>query len=489
MKKKCKEKSSYSTSKSIKKRGYKSKGRFKDKTTAEREHMFTGTFSFAQEMEESTANGIYRDPATSSSAATTGAVVGASTSDANLEEEQVCEGYETDEMKSIHYEDLDNERIRNQGRENQEKEAGLYMLKTVHAELYMLGYAEGSMLDCTCWVMLKAACWIVHAELDEFDVPGDKIDVTRDELDVTRDEFDVTRDDFDVTREEFDVPRVELDVTRDEFDVTRDEFDVTRDEFDVTRDEFDVTRDEFDAGESRLDSGDGNRNLFPGMRLPPNINAVNPRCLVAQQYLVNYTLTPLTAWARAPPPMQYQAEPFYYLASPAYPSPRIPRPFVHNYAPAHPQAFPNRPPALGAPLPAQQALPPRHQQMGQTRPRTQHPPLLAPRPRIYHQLLAVGKITPEAPHPKFNPANQDQNLRCEYYIGAPGYTTKNCRIVWSKLQKMIEAREFSSNNHWPLNVQVNPLPDHASSSRPTINLVDICARGEDEDMEEEPTSA
>ncbi|PKI36654.1 hypothetical protein CRG98_042959 [Punica granatum] len=89
------------------KRRYKSKGRFKDKTTAEREHMFAGTFRFAQEMEGSTTNGIYRGPATFSS--TAGAAAATSTSDANLEEEQVCEGYETDEMKSIHDEDSDNE--------------------------------------------------------------------------------------------------------------------------------------------------------------------------------------------------------------------------------------------------------------------------------------------------------------------------------------------------------------------------------------------
>ncbi|OWM83058.1 hypothetical protein CDL15_Pgr011740 [Punica granatum] len=45
--------------------------------------MFAGTFSFAQEMEGSITDEIYRGPATFSSAA-----AGASTSDANLEEEQ-----------------------------------------------------------------------------------------------------------------------------------------------------------------------------------------------------------------------------------------------------------------------------------------------------------------------------------------------------------------------------------------------------------------
>ncbi|PKI71825.1 hypothetical protein CRG98_007764 [Punica granatum] len=95
-----------------KKRGYKSKGMFKDKTTAKGEHMFAGTFSFAQEMEGSTTDGIYSGPATflfAAASATAGAGAGASTSDTNLEEEQVCEGYETDEMKSIHDKDSDDE--------------------------------------------------------------------------------------------------------------------------------------------------------------------------------------------------------------------------------------------------------------------------------------------------------------------------------------------------------------------------------------------
>ncbi|OWM77818.1 hypothetical protein CDL15_Pgr004512 [Punica granatum] len=332
MKKKCKEKSSYSTSKSIKKRGYKSKGRFKDKTTAEREHMFTGKRKPRERRYQKRKPGkpkTKRKKATEedanphkmkrklgpprcsrckqvghkktscktnlgdedTTAATNetrpshvpvdganeetrasqlpgeggSAAAGDGTNDAlattqdghfgpfpSQPELQSAQPSQTEHHTTHgpwqHFpstDDLANMQVTHP--------AGLYMLKTVHAELYMLGYAEGSMLDCTCWVMLKAACWIVHAELDEFDVPGDKIDVTRDELDVTRDEFDVTRDDFDVTREEFDVPRVELDVTRDEFDVTRDEFDVTRDEFDVTRDEFDVTRDEFDVTRDEFD--------------------------------------------------------------------------------------------------------------------------------------------------------------------------------------------------------------------------------------------
>ncbi|PKI31557.1 hypothetical protein CRG98_048041 [Punica granatum] len=62
-------------------------------------------------MEGSTADRIYRGPAISSFAAG-GAATGASTSDTNLEEERVCEGYETDKMKLIHDEDSDNESIR-----------------------------------------------------------------------------------------------------------------------------------------------------------------------------------------------------------------------------------------------------------------------------------------------------------------------------------------------------------------------------------------
>ncbi|OWM80136.1 hypothetical protein CDL15_Pgr027127 [Punica granatum] len=82
------------------------------------------------------------------------------------------------------------------------------------------------------------------------------------------------------------------------------------------------------ASDSCLDSGDGNWNLFPGMWLPPKINAVNPGCPIAQQYSVNYTLAPPATSAHAPPPMQYKqqypAQPICYSASPAYPLPRIP---------------------------------------------------------------------------------------------------------------------------------------------------------------------
>ncbi|PKI61725.1 hypothetical protein CRG98_017882, partial [Punica granatum] len=103
-------------------------------------------------------------------------------------------------------------------------------------------------------------------------------------------------------------------------------------------------------------------------------------------------------------------------------------------------------------------------------------------------LLVGNKIKPESPDPNFNPAAQSQNLHCEFQQGAPGHTLDNCWRLREKIQEMIDAKELSFNTVRPPNVQTNP-PDHASSSGPTTNLVDICAQGEDEDKEVESTSA
>ncbi|PKI70521.1 hypothetical protein CRG98_009026 [Punica granatum] len=64
-------------------------------------------------MEGSSANGTSIAPATSSTGGGgSAAAVGASISVANIEEEHICEGYETDELKTIHDEDLEDESIK-----------------------------------------------------------------------------------------------------------------------------------------------------------------------------------------------------------------------------------------------------------------------------------------------------------------------------------------------------------------------------------------
>ncbi|PKI78498.1 hypothetical protein CRG98_001138 [Punica granatum] len=52
---------------------------------------------------------------------------------------------------------------------------------------------------------------------------------------------------------------------------------------------------------------------------------------------------------------------------------------------------------------------------------------------------------------------------------------------------MINAKELSFNAMRPPNVQVNPLPDHGSSSGPSINMISSYALGEDESEQDSPS--
>ncbi|PKI63435.1 hypothetical protein CRG98_016102 [Punica granatum] len=65
-------------------------------------------------------------------------------------------------------------------------------------------------------------------------------------------------------------------------------------------------------------------------------------------------------------------------------------------------------------------------------------------------------------------------------LGAPWHTLDNCWRLRERIQEMIDAKELSFNAVRPPNVQVNPLPDHGSSSWPSINMISICTLGEDE---------
>ncbi|PKI49428.1 hypothetical protein CRG98_030160 [Punica granatum] len=62
-------------------------------------------------------------------------------------------------------------------------------------------------------------------------------------------------------------------------------------------------------------------------------------------------------------------------------------------------------------------------------------------------------------------------------------------IIWrlrEKIQEMIDTEKLSFNAVKPPNVQANPLPDHGSRSRPTINMISICALGGEENKKEDP---
>ncbi|XP_031392070.1 uncharacterized protein LOC116204132 [Punica granatum] len=223
-----------------------------------------------------------------------------------------------------------------------------------------------------------------------------------------------------------------------------------------------------------------------------SVNAVNAGHNVPQQYSMSFMPAPSTTPAYAPPPspypFQHPAQPVYYSAPPtAFPS--APQQVVHHYAPAPPQTPQYRPSASRTPRPTQQAPAPQGQQGGamQARQRIQFTPLPTPLSHIYRQLLAGDMIRPTVPSPSFVPANQDQSLHCEYHSGAPGHTTDNCWKLREEVQKLIDAKKISFNAIRPLDVQANPLPDHGSSSGPTINMINICTVREDESQQEGPT--
>ncbi|PKI61629.1 hypothetical protein CRG98_018004 [Punica granatum] len=57
-----------------------------------------------------------------------------------------------------------------------------------------------------------------------------------------------------------------------------------------------------------------------------------------------------------------------------------------------------------------------------------------------------------SPNANFNPANQDQSPRCEYYMGAPRHMTNSCYILRGKLQALIDKKLLSFNEVKPPNV-------------------------------------
>ncbi|PKI71931.1 hypothetical protein CRG98_007699 [Punica granatum] len=163
--------------------------------------------------------------------------------------------------------------------------------------------------------------------------------------------------------------------------------------------------------------------------------------------------------AYAPHPMHYQqqlpAQQVYYSTLMASFSSPAPQQCAHNYAPTPPPTQQNRPPTSRTPQP--------------------FTPLPAPLSHIYRQLLAGNKIRSIAPIPDFDLTIQDQSWRCEYHQGAPGHTTDNYWKLQEKIQQEIDDKQLTFNAIRPPNVQANPLPDHGSSSGPSINMISVCA--------------
>ncbi|PKI49583.1 hypothetical protein CRG98_030039, partial [Punica granatum] len=87
----------------------------------------------------------------------------------------------------------------------------------------------------------------------------------------------------------------------------------------------------------------------------------------------------------------------------------------------------------------------------------------------------------------FDPTIQNQSWRCKYHQGAPDHTTDNCRKLRERIQQMIDDKQLTFDAVKPPNVQANSLPDHGSSSGPSINMISICAIGEYETGQEAST--
>ncbi|PKI75851.1 hypothetical protein CRG98_003766 [Punica granatum] len=192
---------------------------------------------------------------------------------------------------------------------------------------------------------------------------------------------------------------------------------------------------------------------------------------------------------------QAYAHPVHYVQSYQVPQAYFPTsPTIMQSQPsqqyAHARAQQGRPPASRFPQLAQRAPTPRAQPSSdaQPRPRKQYTTLLAPPSYIFRQLLAGNRIRTEAPGPNFDPAVQNQNLRCEFHEGALGHTLDNCWTLRNKIQEMIDTRQISFNEVKPPNVRANPLPDHGSGSGPSVNMISIAAIEEEEDAQKTPIS-
>ncbi|XP_031392154.1 uncharacterized protein LOC116204216 [Punica granatum] len=188
----------------------------------------------------------------------------------------------------------------------------------------------------------------------------------------------------------------------------------------------------------------------------------------------------ITAYAH---PVHYtQLYPTQQAYSPAIPT-VIQSPPPQQYAPA--QAQQGRSPTSRSPQPALRAPAPRTQlgNAAQSRPRKQYTTLPALPSHIFRQLLAGNKIKTEALGPNFDPTVQNQNLSCEFHKHAPGHTLDNCWRLQDRIQEMIDTRQISFNEVKPPNVLTNPLPDHGSSSGPSINMISIAAIGEEKDAQ------
>ncbi|PKI59715.1 hypothetical protein CRG98_019891 [Punica granatum] len=245
------------------------------------------------------------------------------------------------------------------------------------------------------------------------------------------------------------------------------------------------------SGNSHFDYSDNDWNLFPGMRLPPKIKIPDFKRYDGtrdpRHHLHRYQSKMLTYWDYKEFVIQTFQDSLTRSALDWFMTLKADNSQPpHQHAPAQVQQ--GRAPALRSPQPVQRAPAPQAQQGGATQPhqRKQYTSLPAPPSHIFRQLFTGNKIRTKAPSPNFDPTVHNQNLHCQFHQGAPGHTLDTCWRLRDRIYEMINTKQISYNEVKPPNVHVNPLPDHGSSSGPSINMISIATIGEEEDLQETP---
>lgn len=94
-----------------------------------------------------------------------------------------------------------------------------------------------------------------------------------------------------------------------------------------------------------------------------------------------------------------------------------------------------------------------------------------PYSHIFSNLLrgSLVQLRELGPPPVALPPGYDAIVRCDFLYGAPGNSTKNCKVLKYKVQDLINSKAitFAPNS---LNVNNNPMPPHAKTN---VNIVEL----------------
>jgi hypothetical protein len=133
------------------------------------------------------------------------------------------------------------------------------------------------------------------------------------------------------------------------------------------------------------------------------------------------------------------------------------------------------------PIPARKLEPQDHQVKNQAesfpkrnyqRTQEQLPPLPLPLNEMYQKLLSIGQVVPmpltplQPPYPSW----YKPDLTCEYHAGIAGHNIHTCNAFKRKLMQLIKAGWIAFED--APNVNVNPLPNHASGSG-SVNMLEV----------------